>query len=89
MHHVAFHVLLCEKYKPRVSGTGSVIAFTLRTRFKNNLQLGPAGKDILNTIPNLSGFISNIDDRKTEKKQMIPSRAPSKYYRRFISTFGE
>ena len=62
------HVVLCIKYKPKFSGTGSVIAFTLRTRLKLNRQLGPAGKDIQNAIPNLSDFISNIDGRKTEKK---------------------
>ena len=60
----------------------------LKTRLKHNTQLGPAGKDILNAIPTLSGFISNIDDKKTPKKQMVPSMAPSKYYRKFISTFG-
>jgi hypothetical protein len=49
--------------------------------------LGPAGKDTLNAIPKLSGFISNIDDKKP-KKQIIPSMASSKAYRKFISVFG-
>jgi len=40
----------------------------LKTRLKHNTQVGPAGKDILNAIPTLSGFISNIDDRKTQKE---------------------
>lgn len=40
----------------------------LKTRLKHNTQLGPAGKDILNAIPTLSGFISNIDDKKKPQK---------------------
>ena len=56
------------KYKPSVSGPGSVIALRLKTRLKHDTQLDPARKGIINSIPKLSGFISNIDDRKPPKK---------------------
>jgi hypothetical protein len=56
------------KNKPSVSGSGSVIAFRLKTILKHNTQLGPAGKGIINDIPKLSDLICNIDDEKNPKK---------------------